>query len=186
MLVEVTAGGPYAIGAEVVAAAGARASELGAPERALAEADPVAMVYAAAAPLAVVAHEPDIDGVRTGAVRAVWNGRVGARFVAAPPRRGARARAGRRRRHRGLRRPPLAKRRAAARRRALRDLWLRRRPRARGRPRSAHRPLDQRRPRARRRASKLALADRPRGAGGGGSAAPHRSHRPDRGRAWCA
>jgi len=71
MLVEVTAGDPYAIGAEVVAAAGARASELGAPERALAEADPVAMVYAAAAPLAVVAHEPDIDGVRTGAVRAV-------------------------------------------------------------------------------------------------------------------
>jgi leucyl aminopeptidase len=71
MLVEVTAGDPYAIGAEVVAAAGARASELGAPERALAEADPVAMVYAAAAPLAVVAHEPDVDGVRTGAVRAV-------------------------------------------------------------------------------------------------------------------
>src|SRR5215207_5112168 len=71
MLVEVTAGDPYAIGAEVVAAAGARASELGAPERALAEADPVAMVYAAAAPLAVVALEPGVDGLRTGAARAV-------------------------------------------------------------------------------------------------------------------
>ena len=37
----------------------------------MAEADPVAMVYAAAAPLAVVAHTPDLDGLRTGAARAV-------------------------------------------------------------------------------------------------------------------
>jgi leucyl aminopeptidase len=72
MNVEVTAGDPYAIGPDLVAAAaGARASELGAPERAVAEADPVAMVYAAAAPLAVVALEPDVEGLRTGAARAV-------------------------------------------------------------------------------------------------------------------
>src|SRR3712207_478049 len=72
MNVEVTADDPYGIGADMVAAAtGPRASELGAPERALAEADPVAMVYAAAAPLAVVALEPDVDGLRTGAARAV-------------------------------------------------------------------------------------------------------------------
>jgi leucyl aminopeptidase len=72
MHVEVTADDPYATGADLVAvAAGARASELGAPERAVAEADPVAMVYAAAAPLAVVALEPDVDGLRTGAARAV-------------------------------------------------------------------------------------------------------------------
>jgi leucyl aminopeptidase len=72
MHVEVTAGDPYAIGADLLAAAaGARASELGAPERAVAEADPVAMVYAGAAPLAVVALEPDVDGLRTGAARAV-------------------------------------------------------------------------------------------------------------------
>ena len=38
----------------------------------MAEADPVAMVYAAdAAPLAVVAHAPDADGLRTAAARAV-------------------------------------------------------------------------------------------------------------------
>jgi leucyl aminopeptidase len=72
MHVEVTAADPNAIGADLVAAAGRRASELGAPERAVAEADPVAMVYAAAAaPLAVVALEPDVDGLRTGAAQAV-------------------------------------------------------------------------------------------------------------------
>ena len=54
-----------------MAAAGARASELGAPERAVAEADPVAMVYTDAAPLAVVALEPDAEGLRTAAARAV-------------------------------------------------------------------------------------------------------------------
>ena len=69
--VEVTADAPDAIGADLLAAAGRRASELGAPERAVAEADPVAMVYAADAPLAVVAHTPDLDGLRTGAARAV-------------------------------------------------------------------------------------------------------------------
>ena len=69
--VEVTADAPDTIGADLLAAAGRRASELGAPERALAEADPVAMVYAAPVPLAVVAHTPDLDGLRTGAARAV-------------------------------------------------------------------------------------------------------------------
>src|SRR5436190_23223070 len=72
MKVEVTRADPYAIGAELVAAgAGQRASELGAPERALTEADAVAVVYGAHAPLAVVALEPDVDGLRTAAARAV-------------------------------------------------------------------------------------------------------------------
>jgi leucyl aminopeptidase len=70
--VHVTASDPRAIGADLVAAAvGARASELGAPERAAADADPVAIVYTEGAPLAVVALEPDIEGLRTGAARAV-------------------------------------------------------------------------------------------------------------------
>src|SRR4051794_31479631 len=72
MKVEVSAGAPDAVGADLVAAAaGPRAAELGAPERALSEADPVAMVYAGAAPLAVVALEPGVDGLRTAAARAV-------------------------------------------------------------------------------------------------------------------
>src|SRR5215204_3431848 len=72
MNVEVTGGDAYAIGADLVAtSAGPRASELGAPARAVADADPVAMVYTAAAPLAVVALEPEVDGLRTGAARAV-------------------------------------------------------------------------------------------------------------------
>ena len=72
MHVELSAGEPSAIGADLVAAAaGARASELGAPERAIADADPVAMVYTAGAPLAVVALQPDVDGLRTAAARAV-------------------------------------------------------------------------------------------------------------------
>jgi len=70
--VQVTASDPRATGADLLAAAvGARASELGAPERAAADADPVAIVYTAAVPLAVVALEPDIEGLRTGAARAV-------------------------------------------------------------------------------------------------------------------
>src|SRR3954468_327499 len=69
--VEVTTDAPEAVGADLLAAAGRRAAELGAPERALAEADPVVLVYAAAAPLAVVAPTPDLDGLRTGAARAV-------------------------------------------------------------------------------------------------------------------
>jgi leucyl aminopeptidase len=71
MDVEVTAADASAVGADLVAAAPARALELGAPERAVAEASPVAMVYAAETTLAVVAHEPDADGLRTAAARAV-------------------------------------------------------------------------------------------------------------------
>jgi leucyl aminopeptidase len=69
MVVVVTAGDPA--GADLVAAAGKRALELGAPERAVEEADPVAMVYRDGAPLAVVAHDPDAEGLRTAAARAV-------------------------------------------------------------------------------------------------------------------
>jgi leucyl aminopeptidase len=71
MVVDVIAGDPHSVGADLVAAAGKRALELGAPERAVAEADPVAMVYLDAAPLAVVALEPDAEGLRTAAARAV-------------------------------------------------------------------------------------------------------------------
>jgi leucyl aminopeptidase len=66
MKVEVRVGDPRAAGADLIAAAGARAAELGAPDRALADADPVAMVYSDP-PLAVVAAED----LRTAAGRAV-------------------------------------------------------------------------------------------------------------------
>ena len=89
MHVEIAAGDPSAIGADLVAvAAGARATELGAPDRAVADADPVAIVYTAAAPLAVVALEPGVDGLRTGCgaggarVPRRRDGGVGARHVA--------------------------------------------------------------------------------------------------------
>jgi leucyl aminopeptidase len=61
------------IGADLVAvAAGPRAAGLGAPERAVADADPVAVVYRdPGPPLAVVALAPDIEGLRTAAARAV-------------------------------------------------------------------------------------------------------------------
>lgn len=72
--VEVTADDPFAVGADLVAAAGRRAAELGAPERALTEADPVAVVYRDRTPLAVVAHEPDVEGLRTAAARACRRG----------------------------------------------------------------------------------------------------------------
>jgi leucyl aminopeptidase len=72
MHVEVTADDPDAVGADLVAVAvGPRATQLGAPERALADADPVAMVYREAARLAVVALTPDVEGLRTAAARAV-------------------------------------------------------------------------------------------------------------------
>jgi leucyl aminopeptidase len=78
MHVELSAGDPHAVGADLVAAAvGPRAAELGAPERAAADADPVAIVYTDAAPLAVVAIEPDVEGLRTGAARAVRSCRGG-------------------------------------------------------------------------------------------------------------
>ena len=73
MHVEVTDDPPGEVDADLVAAAaGARAAQLGAPERALADADPVAIVYRSdAAPLAVVAVGPDVEGLRTAAARAV-------------------------------------------------------------------------------------------------------------------
>jgi leucyl aminopeptidase len=72
MEIAVTASGPGTISADLVAAsAGARALELGASERALRDADPVAIVYREGPPLAVVALEPDVEGLRTAAARAV-------------------------------------------------------------------------------------------------------------------
>ena len=72
MDVEVTTGNPLGVGADLVAAAGARAAELGVPERALADADPIAVTYPPdGAPVAVVALEPGADGLRTAAARAV-------------------------------------------------------------------------------------------------------------------
>jgi leucyl aminopeptidase len=72
MHIEVTAGDPDSVGADLVAvAAGTRASELGVPERAVAEADPLAIVYRDGPPIAVVALEPDAEGLRTAAARAV-------------------------------------------------------------------------------------------------------------------
>jgi leucyl aminopeptidase len=90
MHVEVSAGDPYAVGADLVATGVARAAQLGAPQRALADADPVAIVYRdpaqpahpartarpadsvdPTAALAVVAFEPDAEGLRTAAARAV-------------------------------------------------------------------------------------------------------------------
>jgi leucyl aminopeptidase len=74
MVIEVTAAAdPDSVAPDLVAVApGPRASGLGVPERAAADADPVAIVYRdGAAPLAVLAPEPDIDGLRTAAARAV-------------------------------------------------------------------------------------------------------------------
>lgn len=79
MHLEVTSADPYTVGADfVAAAAGERASELGAPQRALAGADPVATVYRDGVPLAVVALGPGLDGLRTAAARAVRACRDGA------------------------------------------------------------------------------------------------------------
>ena len=72
MDVEVTAGSALDVGADLVAAAGAPAAQLGVPDRALTDADPVATAYATdGTPLAVVAHQPDAEGLRTAAARAV-------------------------------------------------------------------------------------------------------------------
>jgi leucyl aminopeptidase len=72
MRIEVSPVDPSAIQADLLAvAAGARAARLGAPERAIAEADPVATVYTTRVPLAVVALDPGVEGLRTAAARAV-------------------------------------------------------------------------------------------------------------------
>src|SRR5215212_8547341 len=67
MDVEVSAADPFEAGADLVAAAGQRALALGAPERAIEDADPVAIVYTAAGPLAVV----KANDLRTAAAQAV-------------------------------------------------------------------------------------------------------------------
>jgi leucyl aminopeptidase len=82
LVIEVTAADPDTIGADLVAVApGTQASALGAPERAVADADPVAVVYGVPAhpsvPLAVVALEPTVEGLRTAAARAVRVSRRG-------------------------------------------------------------------------------------------------------------
>jgi len=72
MRVEVSGVDPDGIGADLVAAAaGPRACELGAPERAVADAEPVAIVYRDGPPLAVIAVASDAEGLRTAAARAV-------------------------------------------------------------------------------------------------------------------
>jgi leucyl aminopeptidase len=72
MHIEVSPVDPSAIQADLLAvAAGARAVQLGAPERAITEADPVATVYTTPVPLAVVALDPGVEGLRTAAARAV-------------------------------------------------------------------------------------------------------------------
>ncbi|MBV9605984.1 MAG: leucyl aminopeptidase family protein [Solirubrobacterales bacterium] len=74
MVIEVTNAGPSAVGADLIAIAPAApgGSELGVSERAVADADPVAIVYREHdPPVAVVAHEPDAEGLRTAAARAV-------------------------------------------------------------------------------------------------------------------
>ncbi len=72
MVIEVTAASPDAVGADLLATApGPQAFALGAPERAVADADPVAIVYReSASPLALVALEPTVEGLRTAAARA--------------------------------------------------------------------------------------------------------------------
>jgi leucyl aminopeptidase len=73
MVIEVTGAGASSVGADLVAVAvGAQASELGVPERAVADADPVSIVYRDTGPtVAVVALEPGVDGLRTAAARTV-------------------------------------------------------------------------------------------------------------------
>jgi leucyl aminopeptidase len=72
MNIEVTAADADTIGTDLIAvAAGSRAAELGVPRRALADADPVAIVYREPTPVAVIALEPDVEGLRTAAARAV-------------------------------------------------------------------------------------------------------------------
>src|SRR3954469_21978363 len=71
MDVEVSAADPFAVGADLVAvAAGPKALTLGAPGRAVEDADPVAIVYTDGAPLAVVS-----GGSHTAAALAVPAGR---------------------------------------------------------------------------------------------------------------
>jgi leucyl aminopeptidase len=68
----VSADHPDRVSADLIAVgAGPRAADLGVPERAVREADPVAIVYRDGPPIAVVAHPADAEGLRTAAARAV-------------------------------------------------------------------------------------------------------------------
>jgi leucyl aminopeptidase len=73
MVIEVTAADADAVGADLIAVAtGEQAATRGAPERAMADAAPVAVVYRDhGSPLAIIALEPDVDGLRTAAAHAV-------------------------------------------------------------------------------------------------------------------
>ena len=81
MHVELTAADPREVGADLIAVApGTRAGALGAPERALAAADPVSLVYPGSdsdPTLAVVAAPPGAEGRRTAAAHAVGAARDG-------------------------------------------------------------------------------------------------------------
>ncbi|HJS94300.1 MAG TPA: leucyl aminopeptidase family protein [Solirubrobacteraceae bacterium] len=80
MVIEVTAAADVdSVGADLVAVApGERAATLGVPERAVADADPVAIVYRESGPpVAVVTLEPGVEGLRTAAARAVRTCRNG-------------------------------------------------------------------------------------------------------------
>jgi leucyl aminopeptidase len=79
LIIEVTTADPDTIGVDLVAvAAGETESMLGATERAVADADPLALVYRDPdAPLAVLTLEPTAEGLRTAAARAVRAGRSG-------------------------------------------------------------------------------------------------------------
>ena len=72
MHVQLSAHDPRSVGPDLIAvAAGAPATELGAPERASADADPVATVYTDGPPLAVIAVGQGVEGLRTAAARVV-------------------------------------------------------------------------------------------------------------------
>jgi hypothetical protein len=74
MVIEVTGADAGAADADLIAVAvgGRSASQLGVPERAAADPDPAAIVNRDdLAPLAFIALEPDIEGLRTAAARAV-------------------------------------------------------------------------------------------------------------------
>src|SRR3954465_7970336 len=124
MDVEVSAADPFAVGADLVAvAAGPKALTLGAPERAVEDADPVAIVYTDGAPLAVVSGDSHTAAARAGRPRRgpTGGGGRGPRVPRHDGRVGAlRGRAGRRtgRRRRHWRLRPSR----PARRRALRHL----------------------------------------------------------------
>ena len=80
MVIEVTAAADVdSVGADLVAVApGERAAALGVPDRAIADADPVATVYRESGPpVAVVALGPGVEGLRTAAARAVRTCRNG-------------------------------------------------------------------------------------------------------------